>query len=103
MGFINMRCASVLVLVFTAACNTPSPSFMGADAQTITVDGSTFDLRRKEDRVELIRTNQEIAFGIQDVLPKAAEAVRRLTGCTPVPGTWEGDAAMMRVEIDCND
>lgn len=42
-----------------AACNTPSPAFRGIPVTRVTVEGSTFDVRRSGNRVELIRTSPE--------------------------------------------
>ena len=92
---------TILVAASLAACNTASPRFMGVDAQTVTVGPSTFDVRRKGDRVELIRTNREAVLSFKSIAPRAAEAVITVTGCMPVPGTWSGDQAVMRVTVDC--
>jgi hypothetical protein len=74
---------------------------MGIEAQTITVETSTFDVRRKENEVELIRTNTEAVFSLQAIIPRASIAVVEVTGCDPLPGTWSGDHAVMRVQIEC--
>lgn len=91
----------ILVAAALGACNTPSVGFMGVDAQTVTVEGSTFDVRQKNGRAELIRTNPEAVFSLRAIVPRAAQAVKMATGCIPVDGTWTGDQAMMRVELDC--
>jgi hypothetical protein len=93
----------VLMAVSLGACNTPSPGFMGIEAQTVTVGSSTFDVRRRGDQVELLRTNPEAVFSLKGVLPRASDAVIQVTGCTPNPGTWIGDHNMMQVQIDCAD
>jgi hypothetical protein len=92
---------TILVAASLAACNTASLRFIGVEAQTVTVDGSTLDVCRKGDRVELIRTNREVVFSLRNIVPRAAKAVIATTGCTPVPGTWSGDQAVMRVQVDC--
>jgi hypothetical protein len=74
---------------------------MGADMTTVTVDGSTFDVRRKDTSVEVSRTNREAVFSLRAIVPRAAEAVQIATGCTPKDGTWTGDQAVMRVRVDC--
>lgn len=74
---------------------------MGAQKQTVTVDGSTFDVRRKDDKVEVIRTNMEAVFSLRSMIPRASEAVKQATGCTPKDGTWTGDQAVMHVRVDC--
>jgi len=49
---------SVLLL---AACNTPGPHFRGLPATTVTIDGSTFDVRVNGRLAEALRTNTEYA------------------------------------------
>jgi hypothetical protein len=92
---------TILVAASLAACNTASPGFMGVEAQTVTVDGSTFDVRRKGSLVEVIRTNRELVLSLGGIIPRATEAVVTATGCTPKDGTWSGDPAVMRVRVDC--
>ncbi len=91
----------VFVAVSLGACNTPSVGFMGVPAQTVTVKGSTFDVRRKGNKAELIRTNMEATFSLRALIPRAAQAVVLATGCAPVDGTWSGDHALMQVTLDC--
>ena len=74
---------------------------MGVEAQTVTVGPSTFDVRRKGATAELIRTNREAVFSLRGIIPRAAEAVTLATGCTAKDGTWTGDQAVMRVQLDC--
>ena len=94
--------ACAFVSVLAAACNTASPVFMGIAAQTVTVERSTFDVRRKGESVELLRTNREAVFSLAGIVPRATKAVIQVTGCAPIAGTWTGDHAMMRVQIDCD-
>lgn len=89
------------VAVTLAACNSASPGFVGIAAQTVSIDGSTFDVRRKDNKVELIRTNREAVFSLRSVIPRATQAVVQATGCTPKNETWTGDPAMMQVQVDC--
>lgn len=91
----------ILVAASLGACNSPSFGFMGVDVQAVTVEGSTFDVRRKGDHIELIRTNREAVFSLRAIIPRAARAVTDATGCTPKDGTWTGDQAVMRVQVDC--
>ena len=98
-----MKNLSVVFILYLAGCDTASLGYMGVEAETVTVEGSTFDVRRKENEVELLRTNTEFAPTLRSIIPRAGRAVTEVTGCTPVDGTWTGDAAMMRVAIACAD
>ncbi len=97
----NQLAGCILVAASLGACNSPSVGFMGVNAQTVTIEGSTFDVRRKDDKVEVIRTNREAVFSLRAIIPRAAKAVIAATGCTPEDGTWAGDQAVMRVRVDC--
>jgi len=96
-----MKSLSLICVLLVGGCNTGSPAFMAISAETVTIEESTFDVRRKDDYVELVRTNAEFGATLRTIIPRAGRAVTEVTGCTPVDGTWTGDAAMMRVAIDC--
>ena len=98
---MDVKTLAALMVLPLAACNTASPGFMGIEAETVTVEGSTFDVRRKDDVVELLRTSREFAPTLQSVVPQAAQAVILVTGCTPRAGTWSGEQTLMRVRVDC--
>ena len=97
----NRLAGCILVAASLGACNSPSVWFMGLDVKTVTAKGSTFDVRRNGDKVEVVRTNREAVFSLRAIIPRAAKAVIAATGCTPEDGTWTGDQAMMRVQVDC--
>ena len=46
------------------ACNMPLIGFRGFDPATVTVEGSTFDVRVKGTAAEAIRTNLQYAPGM---------------------------------------
>lgn len=84
-----------------AGCDTPSPAFKDTPARTVTVGPSTFDVRKQGSKVELVRTNTEYAPTFKSIIPRASQAVRMATGCTPRPQSWTGEQTMMQVEVDC--
>lgn len=93
-------CVAIITTLITG-CNSGSMDFMGVESQTVTVGQSTFNVRRLNGRVELVRTNPEFLTSLSQIIGRASVAVEETTGCTPRPGTWTGDQAMMQVEIDC--
>lgn len=97
----TQRAGLAFLILLLAACNTGSPAFFGVTAQTVTVGPSTFEVRRKDDKVELVRTSPEKVFSLAGIVPRATEAVFLATGCEPRAGTWTGDHAVSRVHIDC--
>jgi len=91
-----------LFLVLLAACGSPHPAFMSAQAQVIEVQGSKFQIRIKGDKAEAIRTNFEFVPKIGDTFPKAAKAMEIASGCTVVPNSMKGDPALMVANLDCS-
>ena len=76
-----MRFYSPLLLLVLASCNTAGPHFRGLEATTVTVDGSTFDVRVRGELAEAIRTNSEYAprFGL--IRERAGRAMAMVSGC----------------------
>ncbi|WP_299025427.1 hypothetical protein [uncultured Sulfitobacter sp.] len=69
------------VVVLLVGCNTAGPHFRGLPATTVTVDGSTFDVRVRDELAEAIRTNMEYAprFGV--MRERAGRAMALVSGC----------------------
>jgi hypothetical protein len=64
-----------------AACNMPSIGFRGFDPATVTVEGSTFDVRVKGTVAEPIRTNLQYAPGMGQMGGRAYVAIEQVSGC----------------------
>lgn len=71
---------SLLTLVL-ASCNTAGPHFRGLQATTVTVDGSTFDVRVRGELAEAIRTNSEYAPRFGPIRERAGRAMALVSGC----------------------
>lgn len=74
-------CCILIPVVFAAACNTAGPHFRGLPATTVTVDGSTFDVRVRGELAEAIRTNSEYAPRFGEVRARAGKAMAMVSGC----------------------
>ena len=76
-----MRFYTPFLLLVLASCNTAGPHFRGLEATTVTVDGSTFDVRVRGELAEAIRTNSEYAprFGL--IRERAGRAMAMVSGC----------------------
>lgn len=85
--------------VFLMGCDTPSPGFIGIEAQRITVGESTFDVRVKDNRAEALRLNSEWAPRLAAVEPRARAAIEKVSGCKVV--RVRGDQAMMVADLQC--
>ncbi|SHI47662.1 hypothetical protein SAMN05444000_101219 [Shimia gijangensis] len=95
-----MRKIVLISLSLLAACNSPTMHFKGIDPVQVTVMESTFDLRRRDNQVLVIRTSREYAPRLSQQLGRRAEiAVEETYGC-PVDRI-RGDAAMMVAHLKC--
>lgn len=77
----RITAASLALCLFTAACNTAGPHFRGLPATTVTVDGSTFDVRVRDELAEAIRTTPEYAPRFGPIRARAARAMAMVSGC----------------------
>lgn len=71
----------LFLLICLAACSTAGPHFRGLPATTVTVDGSTFDVRVRGELAEAIRTNSEYAPRFGPIRERAGRAMAMVSGC----------------------
>ena len=90
----------LVALCATAACNTAGPHFRGLPATTVTIDGSTFDVRVNGRLAEAIRTNMEYAPRFGPIRQRAAKAMEMVSGC-PVKEV-RGDQAQATGILKCS-
>lgn len=89
----------ILSLVSLIACNTAGPHFRGLPARTVTVDGSTFDVRVRGELAEAIRTNMEYAPRFGPIRERAGKAMAMVSGCAVKE--VRGDQAQALGILDC--
>lgn len=89
-----------LMLLLTA-CNTPSQAFRDVPVSTVTIDGSTFDVRIKDRRAEALRTNVQYAPRMGPIGGRAAMAIEQVSGC--LVHDISGDQAVVQARLDCGD
>ncbi|WP_299208170.1 hypothetical protein [uncultured Tateyamaria sp.] len=87
------------LLMALSACNTPGPHFRGLPATTVTVDGSTFDVRVRGRLAEALRTNMEYAPRFGPIRHRAAKAMELVSGCKVKE--VRGDQALATGILDC--
>lgn len=93
-----LRPVPILLALALAACDSPGPDFAGLPGTRVTVDGSTFSVRRKGNTAQAIRLNMERRAG---VMARGFTAIERATGCQVRPGTLSGDPAVIYAELTC--
>ena len=96
-----MKMSIVTLLLLLAACDSPAPAMMGADATRITIEGIDFTIRVRGERVEAIRTNMMPNPSIGTVYPRALQAMEQASGCRVIEDSLRGDVAVMRADLDC--
>ncbi len=82
-----------------AACNTAGPHFRGLPATTVTIDGSTFDVRVNGRLAEAIRTNVQYAPRFGPIRDRAGQAMQLVSGCRVKE--VRGDQAQATGILDC--
>ena len=87
------------LLPLLAACNTAGPEFRGLPATQITVQGSTFDVRVRDERAEAIRVNAQYAPRVGPIHARAAFAMTQVSGCRVA--ALKGDQAQVVGRLDC--
>lgn len=82
-----------------SACAGPTPHFAGIPAVTVSVDGSTFAIRRRGDLAEAVRTNSQYAPRMGPIAGRAERAIAQATGCAV--RDIRGDAAVIVARLRC--
>jgi len=83
-----------------SACNTAGPHFRGLPATRITVEGSTFDVRVRDELAEAIRVNAEYAPRFGPIKLRAGIAMAQVSGCKVKD--VRGDQAQATGILDCD-
>ncbi|MEM8579193.1 MAG: hypothetical protein AAGF60_15195 [Pseudomonadota bacterium] len=88
------------VLLALSACNAAGPHFRGLPPTRVTVDGSTFDVRVRDELAEAIRVNAEYAPRFGPIRDRASQAMAMVSGCTV--REVRGDQAQATGILDCD-
>lgn len=88
-----------MVFLCLVSCNTAGPHFRGLPATTVTIDGSTFDVRVNGDLAEAIRTNTQYAPHFGPIRQRAESAMELVSGCDVEE--VRGDQAVATGVLDC--
>ncbi len=92
----------LIPLIFLAACGaSPAPEFMNATRTDITVNGRSYAVFQKGERVEVIRLGYASRGEHQEIRATMIELVPRVTGCTLRDATLQGDSGEMRGSLNC--
>ncbi|NSX53981.1 hypothetical protein [Parasulfitobacter algicola] len=79
----------------------PPPAYYGVPATRMTVEGSTFDVRIKDNQAQAIRVNMQYAPRPDRMYPKAALAIEKVSGCRIAKGSLNGDQVIINARLAC--
>ena len=89
----------LLLLLLTAACDSPSLSMQNVPATRVEVSGMTFAVRRRDERAEAMRVSRHMLPSKRRTLDAGARAIEQATGCDA--NRIEGDQAIILARLDC--
>ena len=95
---LTIGCLSAL-----ASCDMPDLAMHGVPARKVTIENSSFSVYVNGKQVEAIRTNLEYGPPAGGIMERGYRAIEKASGCSIVPGSYDGDPARMTAEIECAD
>ncbi|MFU8862732.1 MAG: hypothetical protein ACNA7O_02375 [Rhodobacterales bacterium] len=94
------RTLFLAIILALAACDAPSPHFMGIAPTRVEVDGSLFAVRVKGRLAEAVRVNPQYAPRMGPIGERAARAMEQVSGCSV--REIRGDQALILGILDCD-
>lgn len=91
----------MVFLIALAACSTPGLKMRGAKVSRVEVGVSTFDVYVLGDKARAVRVNFETGRRARGIMARGFQAIELGSGCQIVPGTYDGDPALMQAQIFC--
>jgi hypothetical protein len=92
----------LIPLFFLIGCGaSPAPEFMNATRTDITVNGRSYTVFQKGERVEVIRLSYAKRGDHQEIRATMIELIPRVTGCKVVETSLQGDSGEMRGSLSC--
>ncbi len=85
-----------------AACDSPSVALMGSQKTVVRIEGMTFNVHRRADRVEVYRTGFALLPDRARVIRLAELAITQATGCPVRKNSLEGDQALIKAQLTCD-
>ena len=92
---------ALLPFLFLSACASAAPEFMGATRTDTTVNGRTYTVFQKGERVEVIRLGYATRGEHQEIRATMIELIPTVTGCKLRENTVVGDSGEMRASLNC--
>lgn len=96
-----MRVFGLLVCAALAACNAPVMEMKGARSAQVDANGMAFNVFFTANQAEAHRTNFSMRPDGRQVFTAARLAIQEASGCFVDESSWEGDVALVKVELHC--
>lgn len=96
-----MRACLALLTLLAAGCDSPDPRMAGAEVHKIRIENSSFSVHVRGSDAVAIRTNFEAGKAARGIMGRGYRAIEQASGCQIVPGTFDGDPALMRARLAC--
>lgn len=90
---------SVLLVVVLSGCS--SPDLRAGVTQRVDVEHSRFQVQFTRQKAEATRLSTEFGPAARNVMWRGYRAIMLATGCEIIPGTFDGDPALMRADLFC--
>lgn len=97
----TMLVTLLLAAQLLTGCASPAPEFMGAQEMRLTRNGRDFAVFRQGNRAEAIRLGYAALSERKGMVATLISVMAEATGCTPIPGTVEGDTGEIRARLRC--
>jgi hypothetical protein len=93
---------TLIPLIFLAACGaSPAPEFMNATRTDISINGRSYTVFQKGERVEVIRLGYARRGEHQAIRATMIELIPQVTGCKLRESSLQGDSGEMRGSLNC--
>ncbi|QBX34884.1 hypothetical protein E4191_09305 [Paracoccus liaowanqingii] len=100
-----MQMVSFLMILVLMGCASPSPGFLGAARQDVTVEGMRFAVYARATEAQVIRLDRMRRPDRGHVAPRMLRAAEQATGCRAIPDSLipvgGTDSAVGKVGLRC--
>jgi hypothetical protein len=93
--------ASLLFFHLAGCGASPAPEFMNATRTDITINGRSYTVFQKGERVEVIRLGYARRGEHQEIRATMIELIPTVTGCKLRENTVQGDSGELRASLSC--
>ncbi|NOR62673.1 MAG: hypothetical protein GQ535_09305 [Rhodobacteraceae bacterium] len=90
------------LLFVSTACSSPSPQYLGVDANEQVISGVRFDVYQLDAKAQAIRLQGRLDGGKASIRLAAIHAIEAATGCSVIRTSVEGDNEVIDALLTCS-